>query len=276
MKILKQNGKKVNLVSTPIGNKEDITFRALATLKESDVIYCEDTKTSSIFLSHFGIKSNLRSLHKFNEVQKSSEIIELVNDGKIVSIISDAGTPLINDPGTFLAKELVENDIMLYPIVGASCVSATMSINSYNSDVITYLGFVDKRSKDKINRLIDGKEDHIMLVSPHFIVNLIEKLNAESNRELIIAKEITKLHETHMYITTEEFIENKDSINLKGEFTMIVRKKSKQDETLEVSDKIKLLLENNMTNKDIVKELKKDFNMNKNEIYDLILKFKEQ
>lgn len=274
MKILKQNGDKLYLVSTPIGNKEDITYRALEVLKKSDYIYCEDTKNSSLFLSHFNIKVPLRSLHKFNETQKAAEIIELIKSGKVVSLISDAGTPLINDPGTFLAKELVKNEIMLYPIVGASAVSATLSINSYNSEIITYLGFVDKRSKDKIKLLIEGNQDCIMLVSPHFIVNLIQKLDDDCERNIIIAKEITKLHETHMYLTTTEFLNNIDELNLKGEFTMIVNKKDKSIKIDEVSIRIEQLIEQNMSNKDIVKEIKSTHNANKNEIYDLILKIK--
>lgn len=276
MKVLKNlESKKINIVATPIGNRDDITLRAIKTLKESDFIYAEDTKVSASFLKYLGINANLRSLHKFNEATKVDEIITLINEGKNISIISDAGTPLINDPGTFIAKTLVENDIMLYPIVGASATSATMSINSFNSEVISYLGFVDKRSKQKIQILLDGNEDCLCLVSPHFITKLVEILNEDCNRNLIIAKEITKLHETHMYLTSQEFLENLDNLNLKGEFTIIVNKKSKEDTNINVENVIINLIKENRTNKDIVKEIKSNFNMGKNEIYDLILKNKE-
>lgn len=277
MKILKNGkNKKINIVATPIGNREDITLRAIKTLQESDYIYAEDTKVSSSFLNYLNVNVPLRSLHKFNEAAKVSEIIELINDGKNISIISDAGTPLINDPGTFIAKKLVENDIMLYPIVGASATSATMSINSFNSEVISYLGFVDKRSKEKIKILLQGEVDCLCLVSPHYIVKLIETLNEDCNRNLIIAKEITKLHETHMYLTTQEFIENQENLNLKGEFTIIINKKSQENVNVNVENLIQNLIQNNKTNKDIVKEIKSKFKIGKNEIYDLILKNKER
>lgn len=277
MKILKnENAKKVYLVATPIGNLADMTFRSVQTLQECDVIYAEDTKVSSHLLKHFEIKVPLRSLHKYNENSKAEEIITFVNEGKKIAIISDAGTPLINDPGTFLAKHLIANDIMLYPIIGASCVSATLSINSFNSQEITYLGFVDKRSKDKIKYILKGELDVLCLISPHFIVKLIEIVNQDACRDLIIAKEITKRHETHMYLSSQEFLDNHDAFNLKGEFTIIIAKKTQNSDPVDIQQEIIKLLAEKKSNKDIIQIIKQNYKMKKNEIYDLIMSNKEK
>lgn len=275
MKILKQNiNKKVNFVATPIGNLDDITLRAVKTLQESDIIYAEDTKVSQKLCKYLKLKANLKSLHKYNEVEKSDEIINYVNEGKVVSIISDAGTPLINDPGTFLAKKLVENEIMLYPVIGASCLSATLSINSFNSDLITYIGFIDKRSKDKIKYVLNGTMDVICLVSPHYISALMKTLNEDFCRDVIIAKELTKLHETHMYLTTQEYLDNETNLNLKGEFTLIIKKKEQKQSKQELKSEIEKLINQDYTNKDILKYLKQNYTVNKNEVYEIILKIR--
>ena len=141
------------LVSTPIGNMEDITLRALNVLKKSDTILCEDTRRSGNLLTYYGIKNKLLPYHKFNEKKVSNKIIELIKNNKIVSLISDAGTPIISDPGLILVKKCVNEKINIYPIPGPSAVTSAVSISGF-SDRYLFYGFLSKKKSELENRII--------------------------------------------------------------------------------------------------------------------------
>ena len=274
VKVLKnKENRKINLVSIPIGNLDDITIRAINTLKNSDYVFCENTKTTSSLFSKLGIRARLSSFHKHNEVEKSKEIIDLINQDKIISVVSDAGTPLISDPGTFAAKFFVENDIMLYPIPGVSSLSTTMSVNIFNSSEISFVGFVDKREKEKLKKIITGEKDYVCFISPHYLESILEKLHEDDkDRNIIICKELTKLHETHIYGSVSEILENIRSLNIKGEFTMIVQKKRLENDFLFLEKKIRSLIEENLKDKEILSSLTILFpRIKKNEIKQRII-----
>ena len=192
MKIL---SKHLYIVSTPIGNLDDITLRALEVLKNSDIILCEDTRRSIKLLSHYKIKKKLISYHKFNEKKQLTKIIEYFNEGKILSLISDAGTPLLSDPGRFLVNECVKNNIQITPIPGVSSITSAMSVSGFKDQFLFY-GFLPKTQNelDKVLIPLSQNEYTQVFFAPskkiNFYINNFKKYF--SGRQMVIAKEITK------------------------------------------------------------------------------------
>ena len=188
------------IVSTPIGNLDDITLRSLEVLKKSDIILCEDTRRSLKLLNHFKIKKKLVSYHKFNEQKELQKIIEYLNDGKILSLISDAGTPTISDPGVLLVKACIEKKIKIFPIPGPSSITSAISISGFN-DKFLFFGFLPKTENELIKVLNNLRELDFSIVFflPGIKINFYIKFFKEyfSNREIVIAREITKIHEKH-------------------------------------------------------------------------------
>jgi 16S rRNA (cytidine1402-2'-O)-methyltransferase len=224
------------IVSTPIGNLEDITFRALGVLKKSDIILCEDTRRSLKLLNHYDIKKKLISYHKFNEKKQTSKIIEYIKQGKILSLISDAGTPLLSDPGRLLVNECIENKIKVIPIPGASSITAAMSISGFKDQYLFY-GFLPKK-ENEVEKIFSTLSQNLLsqiffipAIKINFYIKLIKKYY--SGRKLLIAKEITKVHETF-------FRENIEDIKLfktplKGELTIIISNKKKMKKQQKVN-----------------------------------------
>ena len=186
------------IVSTPIGNLDDITLRAIEVLKNSDIILCEDTRRSLKLLDHFKIKKKLISYHKFNEKKQISNIIEYFKGGKILSLISDAGTPLLSDPGRILINECVKRDISVIPIPGVSSVTAALSITGFEDKFLFY-GFLPKTENElvKVLTLLSTNEFTQIFFVPSLKINFYIKIFKKfySGRKIVIAKEITKLHE---------------------------------------------------------------------------------
>ena len=211
------------IVSTPIGNLDDITFRAIEVLKNSDIILCEDTRHSLKLLSHYKIKKRLISYHKFNEKKQLSRVIEHINEGKILSLISDAGTPMLSDPGQVLINHCIKNAIKIIPIPGVSSITASMSISGFNDKFLFY-GFLPKTERELNNvlSLLSIQKFSIVFFIPALKINFyIEKFkNYFLERKILIAKEITKIHE--MFFREEvknlQLFEN----SLKGELTVII------------------------------------------------------
>tara|TARA_B100000886_G_scaffold271852_1_gene195771 strand:+ start:1080 stop:1883 length:804 start_codon:yes stop_codon:yes gene_type:complete len=226
MKIL---SKHLYIVSTPIGNLDDITLRALEVLKNSDIILCEDTRRSIKLLSHYKIKKKLISYHKFNEKKQLTKIIEYFNEGKILSLISDAGTPLLSDPGRFLVNECVKNNIQITPIPGVSSITSAMSVSGFKDQFLFY-GFLPKTQNELDKVLIPLSQSEFTQVffvpskKTNFYINNFKKYF--SGRQMLIAKEITKIHEAFIREDVDSFkpFEN----NLKGELTIIISENSKK------------------------------------------------
>ena len=268
------------LVSTPIGNMEDITYRALNILKKSDLILCEDTRRSSKLLSYFKIKNKLFPYHKFNEKKVSNKVIELIKKNKnIISLISDAGTPIISDPGIILVNKCIEEDINVHPIPGSSAVTAAVSASGF-SDQYLFCGFLIKK-ENKLENFLKNLSDlnftivfFIPALKINFYINEFKKFFFD--RKIMIAREMTKIH--------EEFIRDRVSViknlpnNIKGELTVvlsqkIIEKKVKKELSESVKIEIKKMLKK-YTHKDVVEFISKKENMPKKLVYNFCLKYK--
>ena len=269
------------IVSTPIGNLEDITLRALKVLKNSEYILCEDTRVSKKLLSKYKIKSNLISYHKFNEKKNLQKIIDILKSNKVVSLISDAGTPTISDPGNILIKECIRNEINLIPIPGPSAPTASLSISGF-LDKYYFYGFFPE-SNSEINKnfsnLSQLNGSIVFFISAKKFnrsLNIIKKYF--SDREILICKEITKYFEEYFRFNINEIDQKK--ISLKGEITLVISEKklvNKTSDNLSESDKTKIRkLIKKLSIKEIVDLIKDGTNISKKEIYNYCLKIKNE
>ncbi len=267
------------IVSTPIGNLDDITLRAINVLKNSDIILCEDTRRSLKLLNHLNIKKKLISFHKFNEKKKISTIIEYIKQGKILSLISDAGTPAISDPGRSLVNECIKEKIQVIPIPGASSIISAMSVSGFSDQFIFY-GFLPKKLNDleKVLKSLSEMNYSQVFFAPSNKLNLyIQSFKKYySYREMLVAKEITKLHETFFRDSVENFKLFKTLP--KGELTIVISEKNNKDKIFDekkIMKKAKKYLKN-LSLKDTVDIIFKSEKINKKKIYQLCLKIKDE
>ena len=277
--MISQSQKKgLYLVSTPIGNLGDLTIRALEILKNSELILCEDTRVSIKLLNHFNIKTQLIAFHKFNERKKTKDIMNHLMNGKIISLISDAGTPAISDPGKLLVQECISNDIPITPIPGASSVIASLSISGF-SDKFIFFGFLEEKKNKLIKELefLSKMDCSIVLFIPpkKLIKNLEIVINFFKKREIVLCREMTKIHEEFIRCKVEDL--KKIKIYDKGELTIVISEIKESTIPfgfLEESDKeiIKKMLKNKSI-KDIVKKYSNK-KIPKKVIYDFCLKLK--
>ena len=264
-------------VSTPIGNLDDITLRSLEVLKKSDIILCEDTRRSLKLLNHYNIKKKLISYHKFNEQKELQKIIEYLNEGKILSLISDAGTPILSDPGSLLVKECIEKEIKIFPIPGASSITAATSISGFDDKFLFY-GFLPKTENNLIKVLnsIKSLDFSLVFFVPGIKINFYINFFKEyfSGRDIVIAREITKMHETFY----------RDSINtikpfktaLKGELTIVISKiyqNNEIDSDKDITSQAEKYLKK-YSLKDVVELISKKEKISKKKVYEVCLKIK--
>ena len=269
--------KGLYLVSTPIGNMEDITFRALNVLKKSDIILCEDTRRSSKLLNHYNIKNKLFSYHKFNERKVSNKVISFLKDNKIVSLISDAGTPTISDPGMMLVKRCIDENLNIYPIPGPSAVTSAISISGFNEKYLFY-GFLDKKEKEikKILNQLSYLDFSLIFFIPAPKINFyISKFKEHFiDRNILIAKEMTKIHEKNIRGKIESFGILPE--NLKGELTIVISGKTKDKNIKkEINESVKIEIKKMIkkySHKDVVEFISKKENLSKKTVYDFCLK----
>ena len=268
------------LVSTPIGNLEDITLRAISILKKSDIILCEDTRRSAKLLSHFQIKNTLLSYHKFNEKKIADKIVENIKKNKIVSLISDAGTPVISDPGIILVNKCINEKIKVYPVPGPSSVTSAVSISGFK-DQYLFFGFL-KKKENEINNIFKNLSDldySIVFFIPGIKINTyIPKFKRYfSDRKILIAKEMTKIHEESIRCNIEE-ISNFEG-NLKGELTIVLSEKIKgKNNKEEISESVKIEIIKMLkkySHKDVVEYICKKENLSKKIVYNFCLKQKK-
>ena len=268
------------LVSTPIGNMEDITYRALNILKKSDLILCEDTRRSSKLLFHFKIKNKLLSLHKFNEKKRNNKIIELIRNEKIISLISDAGTPIISDPGLLLVKNCISENLNVSPIPGASAVTAAVTVSGFGDQYLFY-GFLSKKESevDKVLKSFNNLDFTIVFFIPASKVNFyISKFKSYfQDRKILLAKEMTKLHEN--FIRSDVSTIKNLPEGQKGEFTVVLSeiiklKNIKKEINESVKIEIKKMLKK-YSHKDVVEFISKKENLSKKMVYDFCLKIKK-
>ena len=276
MKLFSNN---LYIVSTPIGNLDDITLRALEVLKKCDIILCEDTRRSMKLLSHYKIKKKLIPYHKFNEKKQLSHIIKYFNEGKILSLISDAGTPLLSDPGRLLVNTCIENSIKVIPVPGASSIISAMSVSGF-SDRFLFYGFLPK-TENELNKVLSylskTEFSQIFFVSSKkldFYIRAFKKFY--SGRKILIAKEITKMYEAFIREQVDELGTFQGAT--KGELTIVISENNIKDKKFneeKIVNKIKKYLKK-YTLKDTVNLILETEKVNKKKIYELCLKVKNE
>ena len=276
MKLFKNS---LYIVSTPIGNLDDITIRALDVLKKSDIILCEDTRHSLKLLNHFKIKKKLISYHKFNEKKQMGSLLEHIKQGKILSLISDAGTPLLSDPGQILLNECISLGIRIVPVPGVSSITAAVSASGFN-DQFLFFGFLPKK-ENQLEKILSSLSDlnytQVFFI-PSIKINLyIKKFKKYfHNRQILIARELTKIHEQFYRGEVYSFDTFKNP--LKGELTVVISEIKSKVQSInkeKIINKAKKYLKK-YSLKDTVALISETENANKKNIYQLCLELKNE
>jgi len=269
------------IVATPIGNLSDITLRALDVLKKSNYILCEDTRISKNLLDRYEIKSKLISNHKFNERKNLLKIIEILKSDCVVSLISDAGTPSVSDPGAILINECVKNNINIFPISGASAVSTAVSISGFSEKYFFYGFFPEKNNKlkDDFEKLTNIDSCIVFFISPRKFNKSVKNIKYYfPDRKILICREMTKFFEEYIRINIEDLEPFKS--DPKGELTIVISEKFKEKNSsivLKESDKknIQKMIKK-LSIKDITDLISQNTNVSKKEIYNYCLKLKNE
>ncbi len=260
-------------VGTPIGNMSDISKRALETLSSVDVICCEDTRHSLKLLNFYNIKKQLISFHKFNENKEIDEIITLLNEGKNIAVISDAGMPIISDPGNILSKTLRERGIDYTVIPSGTAFVSALILSGLSAERFVFIGFLPEKKKDR-DKLLNAKKGYdetlIFYSAPHDInKDLVDLYEILGDRKVAVVKEITKIHESVYYTT----LKNAQIDEPKGEFVIVVEGSQKDGEQedkfsfLTIEEHINLYISRGMSKKDAIKQVAKERGISKNELY---------
>lgn len=271
---------KIYLVPTPIGNLGDITLRALEILKSVDLIAAEDTRQSLKLLNHFNIKKSLISYHKHNEQGKSEELIDRVRNGENIAVISDAGTPGISDPGGIVLKKCIENGIDVEVLPGATAFTTAIIYSGLDTSAFIFRGFLPRENKEKkefVESLKDRRETIIFYESPYRVIDTLTFLKENfGNRNIAVCRELTKLHEEIYRGSLEEAICYFNDNIPKGEFVLVLQGKSLEEirnenvakwEDMSIKDHIIYFINQGMSKKDAIKQVSKDRELPKSEVY---------
>lgn len=258
-------------ISTPIGNLDDITQRALKTLNSVDYILCEDTRVSSKLLSKFDIKSKLIPYHKFNEKELLHNVINDLENNLNIALISDAGTPCISDPGRVLVNALFDKSIKVVPVCGPCAISTLLSAAPKNNEEFAFVGFIPRNSNEQ-KELFEkySNIDTVFYESPNRILKTLQNIKnfRGANAKITMGRELTKIYEEIKYSTVNGLIEHFSERPPKGEFVILLYKaETNSEEDINIDKKIKLLSQKGFSAKDISIIISTLFNMNKNAIY---------
>ncbi len=261
------------LVATPIGNLEDITFRAINILKSVDLIAAEDTRQTLKLLNHYEISKPLISYHRHNEDTRSDILIEKLNEGKNIAVVTDAGTPGISDPGEEVVKEAIKNEIKVVPIPGACAMINALIASGLDTKEFAFYGFLPlnkKLRKEKLEEIKNEGKTTIIYEAPHRIKDTLNELQKNfGDINIVVAKELTKIHEQYYRGKISEV--NNMIETPKGEFIIILEKNKKKKENelnnLSLEEHYKYYENQGLDKKEIIKKIAKDRNVNKNEIY---------
>ena len=275
----KQNG-KLYIVPTPVGNLQDMTFRAIEILKGVDLIGAEDTRKSGILLNHFDIKTPTFSYHKFNERSRVEMIMDKLTNGYNIAIISDAGTPGISDPAGIVVREVLKAGLEVETLPGATAFLPALVSSGFSTERFQFLGFLPEKKKDKellLKEISTYPGTLIFYEAPHRLVKFIQELETFlGDRKVVIAREISKLYETYVRTRFSEFLKQPDIVNIKGEFVILVKGYHTKEINLDdLKRSLKERLRENKALKEIAKELSFETGLNKNMIYELALQLKK-
>ncbi len=266
---------KLYIVATPIGNLEDITLRALRVLKEVDLIAAEDTRQTLKLLNHYEINKPLISYHRHNEETKSEILIEKLRNGENIALVSDAGTPGICDPGEEVIKKAIEDNIEVIPIPGACVMINALIVSGISTKEFEFLGFLPlnkKLRRQKLKEIENSRKTIIIYEAPHKMKTTLGDLKETlKDRKIVLARELTKIHEEFIRKSIDELLSEIDTI--KGEMILIIEgnkidtEECKNFDEISLEDHYKLYEEKGLNKKEIIKQIAKDRNVNKNEIY---------
>ena len=273
---------KLYLVATPIGNLEDITIRAIRILKEVEVIIAEDTRHTLQLLNHLEINKKLISYHRHSEENKREGILKLLKEGKNMAVVSDAGTPVISDPGENLVKEAIKQNIEVVPIPGPCALITALIASGLDTTEFVFFGFlpVNKKNRNrKLEEIYQETKTIIVYEAPHKLVGTLKELeNVLGERQIVLAKELTKLHESYLRGNIHQVLE--EIQEPKGEYVILIEGANKSKVEIEKEELIKKSLEEHylyyagkgIQKKEIIKKIARDREVNKNEIYQYFLK----
>lgn len=257
------------IVPTPIGNKADITLRALETLKSVDLIYAEDTRTSAVLLKMYEINKPLKACHLYNEEKIKNKVVDELKSGKNIALISDQGTPLLSDPGHELVKEVINNNINVISLPGPSALLPALNMSGIEANKFLFYGFLNSKISTAKRELESLKNIQFTLVfyeAPHRFLSTLElMLDVFGDRNISVCREITKIHEEIFRGKISEAIELYKDI--KGEIVIVVEKGEKEVNIEELLKEVKLEIKKGMSNKDAVKLISKKYGVSKNLLY---------
>ncbi len=273
---------KLYIVGTPIGNLGDITYRAVETLKLVDVILAEDTRQTLKLLNHFEIQKSMISYHRHNEDDKIERVVELLNEGKNIALVSDAGMPVISDPGQNLVKYLTQNNYTIEVIPGVTAITTAVVKSSMDSTRFTFEGFLSvnkKQRKAKLASLVDEPRTMIFYEAPHKILDTLKAMYEYfGNRNICLCRELTKIHEEFRHSTILNEIARIEQEGIKGELVLIIEgridNENKQQINIQNIDIVGLVtseMNKGMSKKEAIKSIAKKYSLSKNEVYKLCL-----
>ena len=276
---------KLYLCATPIGNLEDITFRVLRTLKEVDLIAAEDTRNSIKLLNHFEIKTPMTSYHEYNKIEKAYKLVEKLQEGKNIALITDAGTPGISDPGEELVRICYENGIEVTSLPGpAACITA-LTISGLPTRRFAFEAFLPRDKKERARVLEElAQESRTMIVyeAPHHLLKTLKELyEVLGNRELTVCKELTKRYENATKTTFEDVIRIYEDNEPKGEYVLVISGKTFETkeqeareawESLSIEEHMVHYEASGMERKEAMKQVAKDRGISKRDVYQALLK----
>ncbi len=267
---------KLYIIATPIGNLEDITLRALRVLKEVDIVAAEDTRQTLKLLNHYEISKHLISYHRHNEETKSNYLIQKLNEGQNIGLVSDAGTPGISDPGEEVIKKAIEEGIEVVPIPGACAMVNALICSGLDTKEFSFLGFLPlnkKNRKQKLEEIKASTKTVILYEAPHKMKTTLKDLKDYiGSRQVVLARELTKIHEEFIRKPIEELLNEVD--NLKGEMILIIEaEEAKEEKTEDVSieEQYAIYEKQGLTKNEIIKKIAKERKTNKNEIYQMFI-----
>lgn len=263
------------VVATPIGNLKDITLRALEVLKNVDLIAAEDTRTTSVLLEKYDISTKLISYHKYSDLSKCEQLIEFLEQGNSIALVSDAGTPLISDPGNFLVELAIKNGFKVIPVVGASALIGLLSATSRQDEDFKFIGFIERNKKQIIETIKKNNfENLVFYESPNRLISTLETISEVfPKKRITVARELTKKFEEIITDDITNIIEHYKNNVLKGEIAVMAHKSEKnKKEDFEIEEKIQKLKKLNLKDKEISSILASLYDLNKNDIYKLCIK----
>ena len=264
------------LVPTPIGNLEDITLRAKRILSEADYVAAEDTRTSGILLEKIGVHNHMLSFHKYNSKERTPELIKILKSGKDIAEISDAGMPVISDPGYILVQECIKNDIPVVPLPGPSAFATALIASGFDAQPFTYYGFLPRKNSEQkvfFEKMNQAEATSIFYEAPHRLKKTLKTLGEilAPERQIVCARELTKIHEEFIRGSVQEVNDYFSEHDPRGDFVVLVSPSEEQEEVLSWPELIKQvdeLVAQNISKKDAIKSVAKKNKVSKNELYD--------